>query len=52
MRDVAYRALKAREELSKLNANDPSMLEIAKEIDVPIGEVACALDAVSEPLSF
>ena len=52
MRDVAYRALKAREELSKLNANDPSMIEIASEIDVPLNEVACALDAVSEPVSF
>ena len=52
MRDVAYRALKAREELSKLNANDPSMIEIASEIDVPLSEVACALDAVSEPVSF
>ena len=52
MRDVAYRALKAREELSRTNANDPSMIEIAKEIDVPLDEVACALDAVSEPVSF
>ena len=52
MRDTAYKALKAREDLSKLNANDPSMIEIASEIDVPLSEVACALDAVSEPVSF
>lgn len=52
VRDTAYKALKAREVLSKNNANDPSMLEISQEIGVPISEVACALDAVSEPISF
>lgn len=52
IRDVAYKALRARESLSKSNANDPTMLEIAEEIGVPLNEVACALDAVSEPLSF
>lgn len=52
MRDTAYKALKAREDLSKLNANDPTMTEIAEEIGVPLCEVACALDAVSEPVSF
>lgn len=52
MRDTAYRALKAREDLSKYNANDPTMTEIAEEIGVPLCQVACALDAVSEPVSF
>lgn len=28
------------------------MVEIAEEIGVPLSEVACALDAVSEPVSF
>lgn len=28
------------------------MLEIAEEIGIPLKEVACALDAVSEPVSF
>ena len=52
MRDTAYRALKAREDLSKCNANDPTMTEIAEEIGGPLRQVACALDAVSEPVSF
>lgn len=52
MRDTAYRALKTREEMLKNNANDPTMLEIAEEIGVPLSEVACALDAVSDPVSF
>ena len=29
-----------------------AQLEIAEEIGIPISEVACALDAVSEPISF
>lgn len=52
MRDTAYRALKTREEMLKNNANDPTMTEIAQEIGVPLFDVACALDAVSEPVSF
>ena len=34
------------------SVNEPNMLEIAEEIGIPISEVACALDAVSEPISF
>lgn len=52
MRDTAYRALKAREKLIENSVNEPNMLEIAEEIGVPVKEVACALDAVSEPVSF
>jgi len=52
MRDVAYRALRAREEMVKSSLGEPNMMEIAEEIGVPEREVACALDAVSEPLSL
>lgn len=52
LRDIAYKALKARESLSLNNANDPTLMEIASEIGLPVSEVACALDAVSEPISF
>jgi len=52
MRDTAYRALKARERMMENSVNEPNMTEIAEEIGVPIAEVACALDAVSEPISF
>lgn len=52
MRDTAYRALKARERMMENSVNEPNMTEIAEEIGVPISEVACALDAVSEPISF
>lgn len=52
MRDTAYKALKAREKLIESSVNEPNMLEIAEEIGVSVKEVACALDAVSEPVSF
>ena len=52
MRDTAYRALKAREKLIESGVDDPCLTEISCEIGVPEREVACALDAVSEPISF
>lgn len=52
MRDTAYKALKARERMILNSVSEPNMMEIAEEIGVPIKEVACALDAVSEPISF
>jgi RNA polymerase sporulation-specific sigma factor len=52
MRDTAYRALKAREQLVENSVREPELYEIAEEIGVPLSEVACALDAVSEPVSF
>ncbi|MCR4726728.1 MAG: sigma-70 family RNA polymerase sigma factor [Clostridia bacterium] len=52
MRDVAYKAMQARESLEKKNVADPSLFEIAEEMDVPIKEVVCALDAIATPLSL
>ncbi|NLZ25598.1 MAG: SigB/SigF/SigG family RNA polymerase sigma factor [Clostridiales bacterium] len=51
IRDTAYKALKAREKLLESSqSHDPSIFEIAKELDIDVKEIACALDAVSEPL--
>lgn len=52
LRDTAYKALKAREKLVESNLKDPGLTEIAEEIGVSMRQVACALDAVSEPVSF
>ncbi len=53
LRDVAYRALQAKEELSKNNSSsEPSIDEIAKKIDVSPKMVTFALDAISETLSL
>ncbi len=52
LRDLAYKALKAREKIVESTLKDPGITEIAEEIGAGMREVACALDAVSEPVSF
>lgn len=52
MRDIAYQALKAKEKFELTHSTSPTMLEIAEEIDVPLKDVVCALDAVSETVSL
>ena len=51
MRDIAYKTLKAKEEMS-VGTREPSLMEVAAEIDVPYRDVVTALDAVSEPVSL
>ena len=52
LRDIAYRALKAREILSKDKVEEPTIEEISQLIDVKVKEVAIALDAISAPVSL
>lgn len=52
VRDTAYRALSVREELQKETCIEPTIDEIAKKLELPIQEVACALDAISDPVSI
>ena len=50
MRDTAYKVFMAKEEIERTRQVTPTAVEIAEEIDLPIKEVVCALDAVSEPV--
>ena len=52
MRDTAYRAMQAKEALEQRNVADPTLYEIAEEMDAPVKEVVCALDAISTPMSL
>ncbi len=52
VRDLAYKALNARQELSRKLSREPTVEEIAKEISSTKTEVAQALDAVVEPISL
>ncbi|SMB94393.1 RNA polymerase, sigma subunit, RpsG/SigG [Thermanaeromonas toyohensis ToBE] len=52
LRDVAYRALQARDALVNKYAREPSVGEIAQEINLPPEEVILALDAIQEPVSL
>ncbi len=52
MRDLAYRAMQAREKLTTENGREPTVEAIAKEIGAERAEVVIALEAVSEPISL
>ncbi len=52
MRDLAYRAMQAKERLTTANGKEPKIEEIAKELSVPRKDVVVALEAVSEPISL
>lgn len=52
LRDIAYKALQAKEELSKKNFKEPTLEEIALHIEVPVRSVTFALDAISDTISL
>ena len=52
IRDVAYRALQAKEEYIKENNMEPTMEQIAQMIDLPLKDVYFAMDAISETVSL
>lgn len=52
IRDVAYRAMQARDRLEQSNPGEIGLSEIAAEIEVPYIEVLSALDAISDPVSI
>ena len=52
LRDIAYKALQLRESLIKDSSDEPTIDEIAQGLDMPVKDVAYALDAISEPVSL
>lgn len=52
LRDIAYKALQAREKLVNANESEPSINQIAQELELPREEVVFALDAIQEPVSL
>ncbi len=52
IRDLAYKALQAKERLSKLNQKEPTVEEIAKELGIPKEEIVVSLDAIQDPISL
>ena len=51
-RDLAYRALQAREELSKASEKEPTVEEIATLIKEPKTMVVAAMESIVEPVSL
>mgnify|MGYP002517949472 CR=1 FL=1 len=52
LRDVAYRVLQTKEQLVLKLGREPTLDEIAKEMELPQEEVSRALDAVCAPVSL
>ena len=52
LRDTAYKVLQARERLMAESQREPTVEQIAKELDIPREEVVFALDAMSDPVSL
>ena len=51
-RDTAYKVLQAKECLTAASGREPTLDEIAKELDIPRRDVVFALDAISDPISL
>lgn len=52
MRDTAYRAMQVRERITSEKNEEPSVEEIAKELNLKKEDVVLALEAIVEPVSL
>lgn len=52
LKDIAYKALYVKERLTNSNSREPTVEEIAKELDIPKEEVVIALDSIVDPVSL
>ena len=52
MRDTAYRVLQVRERLIAENQREPTVEQIAKELELPREDVVFAMDAIADPVSL
>ncbi len=52
MKDLAYKAMQAKERLTTQNQREPKIEEIAKEIGANRSDVVLALESITEPVSL
>ena len=52
MRDTAYRVLQVRDRFLSENQREPTVEQIAKELNIPREEVVFAMDAIVDPVSL
>ena len=52
VRDLAYRVLQAKEKLTRENGKEPTIEELAKELNVEKEEIVLSLDAIQAPVSL
>lgn len=52
LRDIAYKALQVRDRLVNKENKEPTVAQIAKELNIPREDVVFALDAIQDPVSL
>ena len=52
IRDLAYKAISAKEKIIKATGKEPTIEEISKELGVLKEEIVLSLDAIQEPISL
>ncbi len=52
LRDIAYKALQVRDSLVNKHSKEPTITQIADELNMPREDVVFALDAIQEPISL
>ncbi len=52
LKDTAYKAIYAKEAMTKRNLKEPTVMEIATEIGIPKEDIVYALDAIQSPCSL
>ncbi len=52
LRDLAYKAMQAKEKLTNENQKEPTVEQIAKEINIKRADVVLALESISDPISL
>ncbi len=52
MRDTAYRVMQARERLMAQDQREPTVEQLARELDIPREEVVFAMEAIVDPVSL
>ena len=52
VRDLAYKAIQTKEKMTKEKGREPTIEEIAKELNVEKEEIAFSFDAIQDPVSL
>lgn len=52
LKDTAYKAIYAKESLTRRNLKEPTIMEISEEIGIPKEDIVYALDAIQNPMSL
>lgn len=52
LKDTAYKAIYAKEQIVRTTSKEPTLEEISKAIQIPVEDIVYALDAIQNPMSL